>query len=46
LQAVAVTLWVGGLWAIGFLVAPSLFHALDDRALAGDLAGRFLTLIA
>lgn len=46
LQAVAVTLWVGGLWAIGFLVAPSLFHALDDRALAGDLAGRFFTLIA
>ena len=46
LQWLAVTLWVGGLWAIGFIVAPSLFHALEDRALAGSLAARFFALIA
>lgn len=40
LQAVALTLWVGGLWAVGYLVAPTLFASLSDRALAGMLAGR------
>jgi hypothetical protein len=34
------TLWVGGLWIIGYLVAPTLFTMLDDRQLAGQLAGR------
>lgn len=40
LAAWAVTLWVGGLWAVGYLVAPTLFHSLDDRMLAGMLAGK------
>jgi hypothetical protein len=34
------TLWVGGLWIVGYLVAPTLFASLDDRQLAGQLAGR------
>lgn len=42
----AVTLWVGGLFAIGYLAAPVLFYQLDDRALAGLLAGRMFTYIA
>lgn len=46
LHAVAVTLWVGGQWAIGFIVAPLLFARLPDRALAGLMAGRLFTLIA
>jgi len=46
LHAVAVTLWVGGLWAVGLLVAPMLFHHLADRALAGDLAGRLFAAMA
>ena len=33
------TLWVGALWAIGYLVAPILFSRLPDRALAGQIAG-------
>ncbi len=28
LQSVAATLWVGGMWAIGFIVAPVLFATL------------------
>ena len=44
--AVALTLWIGGLWVIGCAVAPTLFHALADRALAGAIAGRLFTLIA
>ena len=41
----ALTLWVGGLWAIGYLVAPTLFAALGDRQLAGVLAGKLFALI-
>jgi hypothetical protein len=33
------TLWVGSLWAIGYLAAPTLFTTLPDRALAGTIAG-------
>jgi len=46
LQSIAVTLWVGGLWAVGYLVAPTLFRVLPERALAGMVAGRLFTLIA
>lgn len=36
----ATTLWVGGLWAIGYLAVPILFYAQPDRQLAGMLAGQ------
>ena len=39
LYSIAITLWVGGLWAIGYLAAPTLFAELSDRALARQLAG-------
>lgn len=45
-EAVAVTLWVGGLWVIGYLAAPALFANLADRVLAGALAGKLFTGIA
>jgi hypothetical protein len=32
-------LWSGGLVTIGGVVAPTLFATLDDRALAGHIAG-------
>lgn len=46
LAAVAITLWVGGLWIIGGLAAPTLFANLSDRQLAGMLAGKLFTLMA
>lgn len=46
IAAWAVALWVGGLFAIGYLAAPVLFYQLQDRALAGMLAGRMFSLIA
>lgn len=46
LQAVAATLWVGGLWVTGYMVAPVLFSTLPDRALAGLLAGKLFGLMA
>ncbi len=44
--ALAITLWIGGIWAIGYIVAPTLFWTLGDRALAGSIAGRLFTLMA
>lgn len=40
LCSVLLTLWVGGLWTVGYLVAPVLFSSLADRQLAGMLAGK------
>ncbi|SHH03070.1 DUF4149 domain-containing protein [Massilia sp. CF038] len=34
-----ITLWAGSLWTVGYLVAPTLFGTLADRALAGTIAG-------
>lgn len=39
-------LWVGGLWSIGYIAAPTLFAALNDRTLAGSLAGRMFGSMA
>ena len=33
-------LWIGGMWAIGYVAAPVLFANLGDKQLAGMLAGR------
>jgi hypothetical protein len=40
------TLWVGGLWVAGYVVAPSLFTSLDDRQLAGQLAGQVFRIVS
>jgi len=45
LERVLLTFWVGGLWAIGYIAVPSLFFTLDDRQLAGELAGQMLKSI-
>lgn len=34
------TIWCGSLWTIGYIVAPMLFAMLEDRHLAGTIAGR------
>jgi len=40
LASLSITLWVGSLWAIGYLAVPVLFYAQPDRQLAGLLAGQ------
>lgn len=45
LYIIVITLWVGGLWAIGYLAAPVLFTSLGDRQLAGVVAGKLFALI-
>lgn len=46
LDRLLATLWVGALWAIGYLAVPILFAHLDDRILAGALAGRMFTALS
>lgn len=40
IAAIAITAWVGSLWAISYLAAPVLFYTQPDRQLAGRLAGQ------
>jgi uncharacterized membrane protein YhaH (DUF805 family) len=46
LHALAVTAWVGALWTVGLMVAPTLFDALPDRSVAGLVAGRLFVYVA
>jgi len=45
LYFIALTVWIGGMWAIGYVVAPTLFATLGDRQLAGLLAGKLFSLM-
>jgi len=42
-ERVLTTLWVGGMWIIGYLVAPLLFSVVDERQLAGFIAGHIFS---
>ena len=46
LSSIVITLWVGSLWAIGGIAATTLFKTLDDKQLAGLLAGKMFTVTA
>jgi hypothetical protein len=41
-----VTIWVGSLLTIGYIVAPTLFATLADSILAGTIAGRLFRIEA
>lgn len=40
------TAWVGSIWTVGYLVAPTLFKSLADSALAGTIAGQLFQVQA
>jgi uncharacterized membrane protein len=46
LAGTLLVLWIGGMWAIGYVAAPVLFASLDDKQLAGLLAGKLFTWMA
>jgi len=46
LALIAITAWVGALWAIGYLAAPVLFYTLQDKQMAGMLAGKMFSYVA
>lgn len=45
MDSVAITAWIGSLWAIGYIAAPVLFASLGDRQLAGVVAGKLFALV-
>ncbi|VAX00566.1 hypothetical protein MNBD_GAMMA22-2990 [hydrothermal vent metagenome] len=45
-ERILLTIWIGGMWAIGYIVAPTLFSMVDDRALAGSIAGRLFFIMS
>jgi len=46
LERALLTLWIGGLWVVGFVVAPTLFAELPDTATAGSVAGSLFTVMS
>jgi uncharacterized membrane protein len=47
LAGTMLVLWIGGIWAIGYVAAPVLFASLgDDKQLAGVLAGKLFEMMA
>ena len=44
-ERLLLTLWVGGLWAIGYLAVPMAYATMGDVSLAGEYAGKLFTAI-
>jgi MFS family permease len=45
-ERILLTLWVGGLWAIGYITTPTLFSMIDDKAIAGNIAGQMFHIMS
>lgn len=46
LENLLLALWTGAMVGVGYIAAPVLFKTLDDRSLAGSLAGQMFHIIA
>lgn len=44
-ERILLTLWVGGMWAVGYIVAPTLFNMLE-KTVAGNVAGQLFTIMS
>ncbi len=45
LERILITFWVGAIWVVGYVVAPTLF-AMLERSVAGDVAGRLFSYVS
>lgn len=45
-ESVLLSLWVGGICTIGYLVAPVLFFSLPDKDIAAQIAGKLFSVSA
>ena len=43
-EKILLTIWIGGMWAIGYIVAPVLFQMLD-KPVAGNVAGQLFSIM-
>ncbi|MDH5358139.1 MAG: DUF4149 domain-containing protein [Gammaproteobacteria bacterium] len=44
-ERLLLTLWVGSLWAIGYIAVPVAFASLADTAIAGNYAGKLFSAV-
>jgi len=44
-EKLLLTLWVGSLWAIGYLAVPMAFATIPDISIAGDYAGKLFLAV-
>lgn len=44
--SLAITAWIGALWAIGYIAVYILFRAQPDKQLAGLLSGQMLAVVS
>lgn len=44
-ERLLLTLWVGSLWAIGYIAVPMAFVTLGDLTLAGNYAGKLFSAV-
>lgn len=44
-ERLLLTLWVGSLWAIGFIAVPATFAHFEDVVIAGEFAGKLFTIV-
>lgn len=44
-EKILLTIWVGGMWAIGYIVTPVLFQMLD-KSVAGNVAGQLFSIMS
>ena len=44
-ERILLTLWVGGMWTVGYIVAPVLFKLLEKQQ-AGMVAGQLFTVMS
>ena len=44
-EKILLTIWVGGMWAIGYIVTPVLFQMLD-KIVAGQVAGQLFSIVS
>jgi uncharacterized membrane protein len=45
-ERILLTFWIGGMWTVGYIVAPTLFAQLTDRAMAGAVAGQLFSIMS
>lgn len=45
IEQILLTLWLGGMWFLGYIATPVLFASLDSRQLAGLVAGHLFSAI-
>ena len=44
-ERILLTFWIGAMWSVGYVMVPILFGYLDDRQLAGMLAGEMFSAV-